>query len=104
MGAASNVLLKNDDEILPLDLDRLKSIAIIGSDAGPHSGLKNASGRELEVISSLDDWDLKKAAESSSTVDCAIVFFSTNSGEEHVVFENNFGDRNNISLWQNRDM
>ncbi|KAI9365584.1 glycoside hydrolase superfamily [Pilaira anomala] len=136
MGAASNALLKNNDEILPLDLDRLKSIAIIGSDAGPHpggrmceddaciggalgwgsgtvkypyyidplQGLKNAFGsRELEIISSLDDWDLKKAAQISSTVDCAIVFSSANSGEEHVVFENNFGDRNNISLWQNGD-
>ncbi|KAI7881482.1 hypothetical protein K492DRAFT_128866 [Lichtheimia hyalospora FSU 10163] len=33
-GAASVVLLRNDDDILPLEQDKVKTIAVIGSDAG----------------------------------------------------------------------
>lgn len=36
MGAASTVLLTNKDSILPLNAKKLKSVAIIGSDAGPN--------------------------------------------------------------------
>lgn len=34
MGAASVVLLKNQDDILPIRSHRVKEIAIVGSDAG----------------------------------------------------------------------
>lgn len=34
LGAASIVLLKNQDKVLPLLTDRIKSIAIIGTGAG----------------------------------------------------------------------
>jgi beta-glucosidase len=36
MGAASTVLLKNKDNILPLREPSIKKIAVIGSDAGPN--------------------------------------------------------------------
>lgn len=36
VGAASNVLLKNIKNVLPLDLNKVKTVAIIGSDAGPN--------------------------------------------------------------------
>lgn len=36
MGAASTVLLKNEDNILPLRTTGIKRLAIIGSDAGPN--------------------------------------------------------------------
>lgn len=35
MGAASTVLLKNEDNILPLRTSGIKKLAVIGSDAGP---------------------------------------------------------------------
>jgi len=36
MGAASTVLLKNQDNILPLSSSQIKKLSIIGSDAGPN--------------------------------------------------------------------
>lgn len=36
MGAASTVLLKNEDNILPLSSSQTKRLAILGSDAGPN--------------------------------------------------------------------
>lgn len=39
MGAASVVLLKNADNVLPLNGKRIKKLAVIGSDAGPSSEL-----------------------------------------------------------------
>ena len=38
MGAASTVLLKNDNNVLPLSSGGLKKLAIVGSDAGPRIG------------------------------------------------------------------
>ncbi|KAL1928472.1 hypothetical protein VTP01DRAFT_2828 [Rhizomucor pusillus] len=42
MGAASTVLLTNKDSILPLNAKKLKSVAIIGSDAGPNPNGPNS--------------------------------------------------------------
>ncbi|GAA5799375.1 hypothetical protein HPULCUR_004789 [Helicostylum pulchrum] len=135
MGAASNVLLRNKNNILPLNPMELRSVSIVGSDAGPHpggrycedadclggalgwgsgtvkfpyyidplQGLQNAFGKDVQVLSSLDDWNLEQASEISSKTDYAIVFASANSGEEIFVYQDNFGDRNNISLWNNGD-
>jgi beta-glucosidase len=36
MGAASTVLLKNEENILPLSSSQTRKLAIIGSDAGPN--------------------------------------------------------------------
>lgn len=41
LGAASNVLLKNTKNVLPLDLNKVKTAAIIGSDAGPNTNSLN---------------------------------------------------------------
>ncbi|KAI8968442.1 glycoside hydrolase superfamily [Mycotypha africana] len=41
LGAASTVLLKNDDNILPLSISRKRKLAVIGSDAGPAKNVLN---------------------------------------------------------------
>ncbi|KZP21413.1 glycoside hydrolase family 3 protein [Athelia psychrophila] len=42
IGAASTVLLKNINSTLPIDFAKVKNLAIIGSDAGPHFDGPNA--------------------------------------------------------------
>ncbi|GAA5799376.1 hypothetical protein HPULCUR_004790 [Helicostylum pulchrum] len=134
MGAASNILLKNTNNILPLDPNNVRRIAIIGSDAGPYpegrhcedrectggalgsgpgtvkfpyyvdplQGLSGAFGYRTQVHSSLDDWDLNKAARTANGADYAIVFVSANSGNENDI-NGDAGDRRNLYLWQNGD-
>ncbi|CAO3629970.1 unnamed protein product [Mucor hiemalis] len=116
MGAASNVLLKNVKNTLPLSPKKVKKIAIIGSDAGPDpkglnscddhgcsSGLTEAFGNNVKIESNLNDWDLEAAAETAKGSDYAFVFSNSNSGEEYIIVDGNKGDRNNISLWNNGD-
>lgn len=44
IGAASSILLKNSKNALPLNVKKIKQIAIIGSDAGPNPEGPNACG------------------------------------------------------------
>ncbi|KAI8366157.1 glycoside hydrolase superfamily [Blakeslea trispora] len=69
----------------------------------PLAGLSDALGKKVKVVSSLDDWNLEKAAETVKDADYAIVFSSSNSGEEYITVDGNKGDRNNLSLWNNGD-
>ncbi|KAI9362167.1 glycoside hydrolase superfamily [Pilaira anomala] len=69
----------------------------------PLTGLKNALGDKVEVKTSIDDWDLQKAAEAAKDTDYAFVFSNANSGEEYITVDGNVGDRNNLSLWNNGD-
>ncbi|KAI9026666.1 glycoside hydrolase superfamily [Phycomyces nitens] len=134
MGAASTVVLSNKDNILPLKAT--KSIAIIGSDAGPNplgsctdhgcsegtlaqgwgsgtavypylitplDGISSRAGKKVKVVSSLDDWDLTKAAETAKDADIAFVFSQADSGEEYIDVDGNVGDRKNMTLWHNGD-
>ncbi|GAA5794802.1 hypothetical protein HPULCUR_000149 [Helicostylum pulchrum] len=136
IASASNVLLKNVKNTLPIDPTKTKKISIIGSDAtidpstfncknhactggtlaqgwgsgtayfsyliDPLTGLTDAFGDNVQVQVSLNDWDLKEAAETAKDSDYAFVFSNSNSGEEADV-AGNMGDRNNISLWHNGD-
>lgn len=137
MGAASNVLLKNVKNTLPINIKKLKKVAIIGSDSAvdpksfncdmhactnthlaqgwgsgtvsfpylidPLTGLKNAFGKDVEIKSSLSDWDLEAATDAAKGTDYAFVFANANSGEEIRFVGDTAGDRNNLSLWNNGD-
>lgn len=136
IASASNVLLKNVKNTLPIDPIKTKKISIIGSDAAvdpstlncrnhactggtlaqgwgsvtayfsylidPLTDLTEAFGDNVQIRTSLNDWDLKEAAETAKDSDYAFVFSNSNSGEEADV-AGNTGDRNNISLWHNGD-
>ncbi|KAL0097808.1 glycoside hydrolase family 3 protein [Phycomyces blakesleeanus] len=137
MGGASTVLLRNKDNTLPLK-SSTKSIALIGSDAGPNpwgfdscvdqgcsngtlaqgwgsgtaiypylitplDGISSRAGKGVKVVSSLDDFDLTKAAETAKGADIAFVFSNADSGEEYIDVDGNIGDRKNMTLWHNGD-
>jgi len=130
VGADSNVLLKNADNVLPIK--KVKKIAVVGKDAMPAnfcedmrcadgtlalgwgSGTtdfkyivdplsaitKRAKKENIEVVSSGKD-DADAAAEVAKDADLAIVFVQADSGEEYITVEGNAGDRINLDLWHN---
>jgi beta-glucosidase len=60
MGAASNVLLKNVNNSLPINPNNTKSIAIIGSDAGPSpDGLNTCFLNHCSNGTLAQGWDLE---------------------------------------------
>ncbi|OBZ82958.1 putative beta-glucosidase L [Choanephora cucurbitarum] len=69
----------------------------------PLAGLSDALGKKVKIASYLDDWNLKKAAETAKDADYAFVFSNSDSGEEYITVDGNKGDRNNLSLWHNGD-
>ncbi|RCI05997.1 hypothetical protein CU098_000996, partial [Rhizopus stolonifer] len=69
----------------------------------PLTGLSDALGKKVKIATSLDDWDLEKAAKTAKDADYAIVFSNSDSGEEYITVDGNAGDRNNLSLWHNGD-
>ncbi|KZP32329.1 glycoside hydrolase family 3 protein [Athelia psychrophila] len=125
IGAASTVLLKNTGGALPLKAP--KSIAIIGSDAGPNpSGINGCtdrscnqgilamgwgSGRPLDaitnrsetdgttIVSTLSDTDLATAATTAAGKAVAFVFITADSGEFGYIVEGNAADRNDLQAW-----
>ncbi|KAL1729782.1 glycoside hydrolase family 3 protein [Schizophyllum commune] len=149
---ASTVLLKNEDNILPLASSKNakngrrnnaktapSSIAILGNGAGPSSkglngceyqscddgvlgmGWGSGSGTYpylitpldaitaraaedgTEVTSSLDDYDTQYAADLAAEADVALVFITSDSGEDLVVVEGTYGDRNDLYAWHEGD-
>jgi len=128
VGADSNVLLKNDDNILPIK--GVKKIAVIGKDAMPAvfcDDMKCANGTlalgwgsgttdfkyvidplsavteraeqdSIEVVSYGED-DAEGGAAVAAEADLAIVFVQADSGEEYIVVEGNAGDRLDLDLW-----
>jgi len=128
VGADSNVLLKNDDDILPIK--DVKKIAIIGRDAAPTvfcDDMKCANGTlplgwgsgttdfkyvidplsaiaeraekdNIEIVSFAED-DAEGGAAAAAEADIAIVFVQADSGEEYIKVEGNAGDRLNLDLW-----
>jgi beta-glucosidase len=59
------------------------------------------NGQTLET--SLYNWNIPLAQEIAAAADVAIVFSLADSGEGYITFDTNFGDRNNLSLWNNGD-
>lgn len=100
----STVLLKNENQLLPLDINRLKNIAIIGPNANqvqfgdytwsksnkdgitPLDGIKNLAGTKLKVnfakgcdIATLDESGIKEAVSMAKKSDVAVVFCGSSS-------------------------
>lgn len=100
----STVLLKNENNILPLDVNEIKSLAIIGPNADqvqfggytwskknddgitPLAGIKALVGDKVELnyafgcsIASLDTKDIAEAVEAAQKSDIAIVFVGSSS-------------------------
>jgi len=130
VGADSNVLLKNDNAILPIK--GVKKIAVIGKDAMPANlcdDMKCANGTlalgwgsgttdfkyvidplsaiterakqdNVEVVSYGED-DAEGGAAAAKDADLAVVFVQADSGEEYITVEGNAGDRLNLDLWHN---
>lgn len=100
----STVLLKNENSLLPLDMDKLKSVAVIGPNADavqfgdytwsknkrdgvtPLQGIKSLVGKKVTVnyakgcsISSLDTSGIAEAVECTKKSDVALVFLGSSS-------------------------
>ncbi|EIW75053.1 hypothetical protein CONPUDRAFT_140249 [Coniophora puteana RWD-64-598 SS2] len=138
VGAAGTVLLKNENNALPLN--KPQSLVLVGSDAGPSlmgpnqyadqggvptgilamgwgSGTDNftylispyeaiqARARldQTSVYFDFDDWDLWQAGNRATDVSAAIVFINSDSGEGYITVDNNAGDRQNLTAWNNGD-
>lgn len=69
----------------------------------PIDGIKARAPESWEIISTLDDRDLDKAAQVAAEGDIAMVFANSDSGEQYITVAGNVGDRNNVSLWNNGD-
>lgn len=102
MAEKGTVLLQNTGNVLPLDASTLKSIAVIGSDAGsgaivegggssyvsytpsavvtPLAGIQAAAGPNVSV-SYNDGSNLSQAAQSASAAQVAVVFVGERQGE-----------------------
>jgi len=100
----STVLLKNENQLLPLDINRLKSIAVIGPNANqvqfgdytwsksnengitPLEGIKNLTGNKLSInyahgcdIATLDESGIDEAVSMAKKSDVAVVFCGSSS-------------------------
>ncbi|KIR74944.1 beta-glucosidase [Cryptococcus deuterogattii CA1014] len=51
----------------------------------------------------LDNWNLSEAAYWASVAEVAIVGINSDSGEGYITVDNNEGDRNNLTAWNNGD-
>ncbi|KAH8550850.1 glycoside hydrolase superfamily [Umbelopsis sp. PMI_123] len=69
----------------------------------PFDGISNRAGRQIKVISSLDDYDYDYASKVASQVDVPLVFANADSGEEFITVEENVGDRTHLQLWHNTE-
>lgn len=59
--------------------------------------------RGITLDSTTDNWNLEHAQELADYADLSIVFVTAFSGEGYIEVDDNFGDRNNVSLWNNGD-
>lgn len=70
----------------------------------PFEAIKDrAAKRGIIVDTNTDDWDIYHAEEQADYADMAIVMVGAYSGEGYIEVEGNFGDRKNVSLWNNGD-
>jgi len=100
----STVLIKNEKNLLPLDVNQIKSIAVIGPNAdqvqfgdytwsknnadgiSPYTGIKALVGDQIKInyaqgcsITSLDTTDIATAVKAAAESDVAIVFVGSSS-------------------------
>ncbi|RLV91561.1 Beta-glucosidase 2 [Spathaspora sp. JA1] len=64
---------------------------------------EKARDRGIVIDYSSNVWDLENIEELADYADISIVVVNTFSGEGYVYVEDNFGDRQNLSLWHNGD-
>ena len=64
---------------------------------------KKARERGIVVDYCSNNWDCETNSDLADYADLSIVFVNSFSGEGYVYKENNFGDRQNLSLWHNGD-
>ena len=108
------VLLKNDQNILPLDSSKIKSIAVIGADAStspmvvgggsasvktpyvitPLQGIQKRAGSSI-TVQYADGSNQSQTTQVASSADVAIVFVNDTEAEG--------SDRSNLSLPNNQD-
>ncbi|KAI8831394.1 glycoside hydrolase superfamily [Chytridium lagenaria] len=106
----------------------IREIAVIGSDAfaprevptgnlaqGWGSGTSNfpyivapiegmagpAKNQRVEISGLNENWDTERIKRTAAAADLSVVFVNSNSGEGYLTVENNAGDRNNLTLWNN---
>ncbi|QBM87367.1 beta-glucosidase [Metschnikowia aff. pulcherrima] len=64
---------------------------------------ERAIERGITVDANTDNWNLAQAEEQADYADMAVVIVSAHSGEGYIEVDDNFGDRKNVSLWNNGD-
>ncbi|KAI9841228.1 MAG: hypothetical protein M1838_003661 [Thelocarpon superellum] len=70
----------------------------------PLSALQQQAAADDTLLTSItDNYNLSGVTDIASKADTAIVFVNADSGEAHWPVDNNYGDRNNLTFWQNGD-
>ncbi|KAK6453911.1 beta-glucosidase [Scheffersomyces xylosifermentans] len=64
---------------------------------------KRAREEGMAINFSSDVWELDHVEELADYADLALVIVGASSGEGYIEVDNNFGDRSNLSLWNNGD-
>jgi beta-glucosidase len=64
---------------------------------------QKAKEQGIMVDFSSDPWDLDHMDDLADYADLAIVVVNSNSGEGYIEVDDNYGDRQNLSLWHNGD-
>lgn len=68
----------------------------------PFEAIKErAAKRGIIVDTNTDDWDVFHAEEQADYADMSIVMVGSYSGEGYIEVDGNYGDRKNVSLWNN---
>ncbi|KAH8707629.1 beta-glucosidase [Phaeosphaeriaceae sp. PMI808] len=70
----------------------------------PLEGIKSTVSQHGGVVQSVtNNWAYGQIRQMAKEASVAIVFVNANSGEGYITVDGNFGDRNNLTLWQSGD-
>ncbi|KAI8840267.1 glycoside hydrolase superfamily [Chytridium lagenaria] len=72
-------------------------VAPVEGMAGP------AKYQKVEMVTLNENWDTELIRKTAADADLSVVFVNANSGEGYLTVDNNAGDRNNLTLWNNGD-
>lgn len=64
---------------------------------------KRAEDRRITLDTNTNNWDLEHIEEQADYTDMAVVMVTAHSGEGYIEVDGNYGDRKNVSLWNNGD-
>ncbi|KAK3990968.1 family 3 putative glycoside hydrolase [Cladorrhinum sp. PSN332] len=65
--------------------------------------LSRCQQHNITFFNTTSNWDLPTAQKVASFASVAVVFAAATAGENFVSIDNNIGDRNNLTLWDNGD-